>query len=879
EFLFSNSVGKISVQAQQGELRWDGLFAQPTRYDNLSATVYWQALADKWRLTIPSLNLTNADLQLNASMALDDRLQILARLQHLDAANASRYFPQRYMPQSVRHYLGQAIQSGQVNNATMLWHGVPAEFPYVEKQGVFQVLAELDQGEFAFAPDWPDIKQLAATLWFENASMHIQSQAGELAGLALQQGVTASIADLFHADTIDIGIRQQLPATEVTALMLQSPLQHNLGKTLQHLGLQGEVSGDVNLAVGLKQASVLATGDVSFDKLSLALQAPAMQLDNVSGKLSFANERIRADALALSWRGLPLTAALQGEQSAGGYQLALQLNGKHDAKPLLQALYPPAAELVDGSTDWQMQLALSLPQHGFDYSVKLRSNLKDTALLLPAPYNKTAQQQTELLITATGDAERSLLAAHYGPQLHFHAELMHDSQQFSRVHLIAAKQDSGLTSTGFSVSLDLPELDFLPWFELLQSQLAAGTGAEQTLFPALSQVRGKVQRLAMAPAVVLTNTVFELNQLPQHWQLQLNGTEIASQWQFSKDWQAQGINARLDYLHLPWPEPPAPNSAAAATAAELAQSAQRWLLQLPPLNLSCADCAIGSYQLGQVSVKAHSTDTQWLLTELNARYKRNQLLLSGAWQDDSELGQSQFSGKLISNNLGAMLSEYQVTSAISGSDADINFALNWAGAPTQFALEKLAGNVNYRLGEGSLTEVSDQGARLFSIFSLDSLLRKLRLDFRDVFSKGFFYNNMTGNLALSQGVVQTSDAAIDGVPGSLQIQGYADLVSKKLDYQMAFSPKVTSSLPVIIAWMVNPATGLAALALDEVFQSAEVISKINFTVTGNFDQPVVTEVNRHSKEVPVPVRVAQPEALLEMPADDKSLPQRNPPHG
>ena len=117
------------------------------------------------------------------------------------------------------------------------------------------------------------------------------------------------------------------------------------------------------------------------------------------------------------------------------------------------------------------------------------------------------------------------------------------------------------------------------------------------------------------------------------------------------------------------------------------------------------------------------------------------------------------------------------------------------------------------------------------------------------------------------------------MPGNLQIQGYADLVSKQLDYQMAFSPKVTSSLPVIIAWMVNPATGLAALALDEVFQSAEVISKINFTVTGSFDKPVVTEVNRHSTEIPVPVRVAQPEAIIELPAARQGANETKPPHG
>ncbi|HSG51355.1 MAG TPA: AsmA-like C-terminal region-containing protein, partial [Rheinheimera sp.] len=269
------------------------------------------------------------------------------------------------------------------------------------------------------------------------------------------------------------------------------------------------------------------------------------------------------------------------------------------------------------------------------------------------------------------------------------------------------------------------------------------------------------------------------------------------------------------------------------------------------------------------------------LIEFEADYKRHRLSAKGYWQDDAELGQSLFTGNLSSPNLGAMLSEYQITSAISGSKADIAFNLSWPGAPTQFMLDGLTGDVNYNLGEGSLTEVSDQGARLFSIFSLDSLLRKLRLDFRDVFAKGFFYNNMKGNLAVTQGVVQTNDASIDGVPGSLQIQGYADLVSKKLDYQMAFSPKVTSSLPVIIAWMVNPATGLAALALDEVFQSAEVISKINFTVTGSFEQPVVTEVNRHSKEVPVPVRVAQPDGTNEqpLPTDQPTQQPGRQPHG
>src|SRR5690606_27894429 len=159
-FLLSDKVAKVSLQAKNGELSWDGLFSEPIVYDSFDATLYAQPIADRWRLLIPSFSFNSADLMLDGSLMLDERLQILARLQQVDAANASKYFPQRYMPQSVRHYLEQAIVAGKLNDATLLWHGVPSEFPYAEQQGVFQVLARLEEGEFVFAPDWPAIEQL-----------------------------------------------------------------------------------------------------------------------------------------------------------------------------------------------------------------------------------------------------------------------------------------------------------------------------------------------------------------------------------------------------------------------------------------------------------------------------------------------------------------------------------------------------------------------------------------------------------------------------------------------------------------------------------------------------------------------------------------------
>ena len=74
----------------------------------------------------------------------------------------------------------------------------------------------------------------------------------------------------------------------------------------------------------------------------------------------------------------------------------------------------------------------------------------------------------------------------------------------------------------------------------------------------------------------------------------------------------------------------------------------------------------------------------------------------------------------------------------------------------------------------------------------------------------------------------------------------------EIDYDLAVAPQVTSSIPVIVAWMVNPVTGLAALAIDKVIHSAWVISEINFKVSGSMNDPVVKEIDRKSREVTLP---------------------------
>lgn len=160
--------------------------------------------------------------------------------------------------------------------------------------------------------------------------------------------------------------------------------------------------------------------------------------------------------------------------------------------------------------------------------------------------------------------------------------------------------------------------------------------------------------------------------------------------------------------------------------------------------------------------------------------------------------------------------------------------------------------MQWQLGQGYLAEVSDGGARIFSLLSLDSILRKLTLDFRDIFSQGMFYTDLRGSVQLADGIAKTTDTQMLGSAGNMHINGTTNLVTGALDYRLTYAPKVTSSLPVILAWMVNPPSGLAALLIDKVLQDAEVISQLRYHVTGTIDNPKVTEIERDSRPVDIP---------------------------
>jgi uncharacterized protein YhdP len=94
---------------------------------------------------------------------------------------------------------------------------------------------------------------------------------------------------------------------------------------------------------------------------------------------------------------------------------------------------------------------------------------------------------------------------------------------------------------------------------------------------------------------------------------------------------------------------------------------------------------------------------------------------------------------------------------------------------------------------------------------------------------------------------------LDSSSGKITGSGYLDLVTRTINYNLSFFPDVTSSLPILTAFAVTPTTALAVFALSKILEPVvEVITELKFNVSGDFDNPVFTEVKRNKESITVP---------------------------
>ena len=799
----------------------------------------------------------------------------------------SSLFPSSLMGTNTDKYLTRAFTGeGEIANARVLWHGRTSDFPFDDNTGIFQAYVDIEQGDFLFAPDWPALNNLDLSLYFVNNALVMESPSATLAGMKISD-MSAAIPSFSPDARLIIYANGTGTGDALTALMMDSSLKKSLGKVLnEDVQIGGPLTADIKLDIPFKGKDVVASGTAHLSNNPVFVATTNMLFDKASGEVSFVNGDIDASGLQAQFLKQPVNLSLSGRQG-DTYDLNVELGGRWHVHPLANYVNTDLTEYIDGESDWNTTVQLSLSNSGFNYTANLTADLTATQSVLPAPFDTPAGSSLPLLITSKGDSKASNVEASLGDNIRFDGVLPHKEMQFSRAHLALGESDIANIGTGFSISANLPQADVQEWFTTInmllsgkgkdtstavaktnaQSSIQSNESKKANLFGTPSRIFAKADKLNFAGHSI-KDAQLSATERNKDWILDLASPQARATIRINSDLDEQGIEINADYLSLEKPvEAVGTTKADSESGVELATNSAMPNEEgespynidpntLPPIYFYCQSCGVHGIDLGEITLDIAKEENGLAIRQLLVKSDETNVTATGYWKHMGGEIQSALNGTLTSPDVGQMLKEYGVESGIKDSSANVAFDITWPNAPMDFGFEQLNGNVQWSLSDGYLTELSDKGSRIFTLFSLNSLVRKLSLDFRDVFAKGFFYDDMGGTLSIVDGKAYTDDTEIDGGAGEIEITGFTDLNTGGLNYNVSFAPNVTGNLPFLVYFLATPPTALAALAIDQVLTSAKVISNVNYRVTGTIKDPKFDEVERNSKDISLPAQNA-----------------------
>ena len=150
------------------------------------------------------------------------------------------------------------------------------------------------------------------------------------------------------------------------------------------------------------------------------------------------------------------------------------------------------------------------------------------------------------------------------------------------------------------------------------------------------------------------------------------------------------------------------------------------------------------------------------------------------------------------------------------------------------------------------------------MLSLQSLQRRLTLDFRDLFGEGFAFDEITGDVRIQNGIMKSDNLRIAGPAARVAISGEADIAKETQQLKVRVQPTLSAGVSVgaAVLLLANPivgaAVGAGSLLAQKVLQDPiEQIFAYEYAVSGGWTDPQVERTGRQPAAVVGPAAAAE----------------------
>lgn len=831
--------GEVNIDSRQAQIDLPTVFAEPTLLlEGLTAELGWQVRDDQLDLSLAQFSFHNPDAHGEVTGRYrytgqgPGEIDLTAKVTNGIGNAVWRYLP-LVVSQNTRDWLRTSIVGGRSDSTTLRLKGPLAQFPFRDgKAGIFQVKGTFQGATLQYADGWPEISAIDGDLLFDGVRMLIRGQRGTILGTALSE-VRAEIVDLEIPEEILTVTGQAKGATQNFLDFIEaSPVGERIDHFTETMNAIGKGELDLKLVLPLRHIDTSQVqGRYRFADNQLRIVSELPTFTAAQGELNFTADRLQAKNLRANLLGVPLT--LDVASLAGG-AVRVSAAGSLSAQALRQEYGWPVLDHLSGQTPWRTTVTVKKP--GAD--VRFDSTLEGLASSLPEPFNKSTRAAMPLRLEGHIESQRNAWNGTLGSAASLNllqtGEDWRGRLAIGAPALEAGSASQSLPANGVMLAIHQPQLDVDLWRSLLArvEEGAGGVGSQSH-----SPVPLAALELKTARAQVLGRSFHDV---------QLNGVRIGTRWRYDLasreaqgkiSWDGAGagrVTGRLGQFTLPAAASPTP-------AVEPGSAASNQ--EMPAIDLIIDNFRLHDMALGEVRVSAENHAGAWQAT-LDVKNDAAKLQGTGRWHPSLSAPETALNFKLDVNDAEKLLDRMGLPDALRRGAARLEGDLTWAGAPFALDLSTLSGQLKIDAEKGQFKRLEPGVGRLLGVLSLQSLPRRITLDFRDVFSEGFAFDSITGSAQVSRGQMHTEGLNLRGPSAKVQLSGDVNLLAETQDLKVRVQPAVGESIAVG-AMLANPAVGAIAWVAQKMLNDPlDQAFAFEYAVTGAWSDPQVVKLNR-----------------------------------
>jgi uncharacterized protein (TIGR02099 family) len=834
------------------------VFRQPLEFSQFAGDIAAWPGDGGWRIGTDALDFEGAGFggQLRGAMQLHDdgsrpALDLYAVINHGEVPAAKLFWPINIMPPDAVKWLDRALVSGGIANGRAVFHGDLADWPFTNFAGRFEARAELNDTKLTYLPDWPSAEHVHAVADFVNNGLRVDADAAQALGNTVDSA-SATIADLGEA-VLDLDVSGSGSGKNLLDFLKATPIGTQHAAQLLGVSVGGSGKLKFNLHLPVKQAEQrVLTGSVVISRADLVDAQYALRLQQANGTLKFSQDGFDTGDLPVTRDGKPamFRLAVGGFATDKDHAVEASLRGRFPVSDLLAyaPVLAPWADRIDGEADWTIGFNADRDDvKNPGQRVTVTSDLDGIDIALPAPLAKAANAALPLSLSVGLPVVGGSIDLQLGGLMRLRGRLGSATQPFAARVDFSGDASAPLPASGFEIGGSAPLLDLSGWMDFA---VAKSSGGDDGL---LSGVDLQAQDLRAwdrdfgAARFTLKPSKTELS-------MAFDGANIAGNMEIPlADFRQRGVTAQFDRIY--WPD---------VGETETSAMAGENPANVPPLHIRIGDFRLGDSRFGTTVVESYPVANGTHFEQVSTHSKNVEMRARGDWTGKPGSDASDFSVDFSAHNLGRMLDTFGYAGVVEDGATVAHIQGHWAGSPSMFALARLDGTLKVSVQEGRIPDADPGAGRIFGLFNLTAIPRRLALDFGDFFKSGFSFDSIEGTFTLKDGNAFTSGLRVKGPAADILVNGRAGLKAHDYDQTMEVTPHVGGTLMIGGAVIGGPVGAAAGAVLQGVFKKAiNDVTRVRYSVTGSWEKPVITEIAKETvKGEPAPQkqRPAKPAA-------------------